>query len=105
MAYINTEDFRNHLFRYRPTLEKIVEELKTFPSIPDDEIVFKPASDPPDTPRRVQVSLDNGWLITAYYDDGVWYPVPGDYDHCPIGQGRYDYINVLEYRELPDTCN
>lgn len=30
----------------------------------------------PDTPERVQVQLDNGWIITAYYDDGEWFSVP-----------------------------
>ena len=32
----------------------------------------------PETPIRVQAQLDNDWIITAYYDDGEWYDVPGD---------------------------
>ena len=32
----------------------------------------------PDTPIRVQVQLDNGWIITAYYDEqeNEWLSVP-----------------------------
>lgn len=30
----------------------------------------------PDTPVRVQVQLDNGWIITAYYDENEWLSVP-----------------------------
>lgn len=32
----------------------------------------------PDTPIRVQVQLDNGWIITAYYDEqeDEWLSVP-----------------------------
>ena len=30
----------------------------------------------PDTPIRVQVQLDNGWIITAYYQENEWLSVP-----------------------------
>ena len=30
----------------------------------------------PDLPIRVQVQLDNGWIITAYYQEGEWLSVP-----------------------------
>lgn len=30
----------------------------------------------PDTPIRVQVQLDNGWIITAYYEENEWFSVP-----------------------------
>lgn len=30
----------------------------------------------PDTPVRVQVQLDNGWIITAYYQEDEWLSVP-----------------------------
>ena len=30
----------------------------------------------PDTPERVQVQLDNGWIITAYYEENEWLSVP-----------------------------
>lgn len=30
----------------------------------------------PDTPIRVQVQLDNGWIITAYYEENEWLSVP-----------------------------
>lgn len=32
--------------------------------------------DHPDLPVRVQVQMTNGWIITAYYQDGEWLPVP-----------------------------
>lgn len=48
---------------------------------------------PPEIPIRVQVQLDNSWIITAYYDDGEWYSVPGDDE--PIN-------GVLAWRLLPE---
>jgi len=30
----------------------------------------------PDTPVRVQICLDNGWIVTGYYKDGEWFTVP-----------------------------
>ena len=30
----------------------------------------------PNTPIRVQVQLDNGWIITAYYEENEWLSVP-----------------------------
>ena len=47
----------------------------------------------PETPIRVQVQLDNGWIITAYYDEGEWYDVPGDGE--PID-------GVLAWMSLPE---
>ena len=47
----------------------------------------------PETPIRVQVQLDNGWIITAYYDEGKWYAVP-DWDGPLEG--------VLAWRALPE---
>ena len=36
-----------------------------------------PCSDhTPDTPIRVQVQLDNGWIITAYRQEDEWLSVP-----------------------------
>lgn len=32
--------------------------------------------DKPDEGVRVLIQLDNGWMVTAYYEDNQWYPVP-----------------------------
>lgn len=51
---------------------------------------------PPEQPIRVQVQLDNGWIITAYYDEGEWYGVPGiDNENNPVD-------GVLAWRPLPE---
>ena len=47
----------------------------------------------PETPIRVQVQLDNSWIITAYYDEGEWHDVPGD------GEPIY---GVLAWMSLPE---
>lgn len=47
----------------------------------------------PKIPIRVQVQLDNSWIITAYYDESEWYAVPGDDE--PID-------GVLAWMPLPE---
>lgn len=49
----------------------------------------------PDTPIRVQIQMDNGWIITAYYQEGEWLSVP-DCDE-PL-QDEW----VEAWRELPE---
>jgi len=49
----------------------------------------------PDTPFRVQVQLDNGWIITAYYQDGEWLSVPD------CGEPLLDKW-IEAWRELPE---
>ena len=49
----------------------------------------------PDLPIRVQVQMDNGWIITAYYQDGEWLSVP-DFGE-PI-QDKW----IEAWRELPE---
>ena len=50
----------------------------------------------PDTPVRVQVQLDNAWIITAYYDEGKWYAVPEiDNENNPVD-------GVLAWMPLPE---
>lgn len=49
----------------------------------------------PDLPIRVQVQMDNGWIITAYYQEGEWLSVPD------CGESLRD--NWIEaWRELPE---
>lgn len=49
----------------------------------------------PDLPIRVQVQMDNGWIITAYYQEGEWLSVPD------CGEPLQD--NWIEaWRELPE---
>lgn len=50
----------------------------------------------PDLPIRVQVQMDNGWIITAYYQEGEWLSVPD------CGEPLLD--NQIEaWRELPES--
>lgn len=50
----------------------------------------------PDLPIRVQVQISNGWIITAYYQEGEWLSVPD------CGEPLQD--NWVEaWRELPEA--
>ena len=49
----------------------------------------------PDTPISVQVQMNNGWIITAYHEDGVWHSVPDCEDAL-----QDDWIEA--WRELPE---
>ena len=49
----------------------------------------------PDLPTRVQVQMTNGWIITAYYEDGEWLSVP----NC--GDAIHDEW-IEAWRELPE---
>lgn len=46
----------------------------------------------PDLPIRVQVQIDNGWIITAYYQECEWLSVPD----CG------EPLQVEAWRELPE---
>lgn len=49
----------------------------------------------PKYPYRVQIQLDNGWIITGYYSEEHWYTVP----HCGVFL-RSDEVEA--WRELPE---
>ena len=49
----------------------------------------------PDLPIRVQVQMDNGWIITAYYQDDEWLSVP-DCEDAIHDEG------IEAWRELPE---
>lgn len=49
----------------------------------------------PKYPFRVQIQLDNGWIITGYYSEEHWYTVP----YCG-GFLRNDEVEA--WRELPE---
>ena len=53
-----------------PALSMAIKALEAQEWIPVDK------KSHPDTPIRVQVQLDNGWIITAYYDENEWFSVP-----------------------------
>lgn len=55
----------------------------------------------PDLPIRVQVQMNNGWIITAYWDETDWFSVP-DWDEigCPIEEDEYH--KIIAWRELPE---
>ena len=71
---------------------KIIEEVP-FVDVQPVRNWIPVSKDLPKTPIRVQVQLDNSWIITAYYDEGEWYDVPGDGE--PID-------GVLAWMPLPE---
>ena len=75
-------------------IESYIDDIKDIPSaqpephwIPCSEVL-------PKYPFRVQIQLDNGWIITGYYSEEHWYTVP----HCG-GFLRNDEVEA--WRELP----
>ena len=54
----------------REALDMAIKALEAQEWIPVDK------KSHPDTPIRVQVQLDNGWIITAYYEENEWLSVP-----------------------------
>jgi hypothetical protein len=56
---------------YATAIDEAISALQAQEWIPIDK------KSHPDTPIRVQVQLDNGWIITAYYDENEWFSVPG----------------------------
>ena len=54
----------------REALDMAIKALEAQEWIPVDK------KSHPDTPERVQVQLDNGWIITAYYEENEWLSVP-----------------------------
>lgn len=70
--------------------------LKSVPSAqPENDWIPCTKKAHPDTPFRVQVQLDNGWIITAYYQDGEWLSVP-DCDEPLLDKW------IEAWRELPE---
>lgn len=71
-------------------------ELRKLPSAqPEPKWIPVTKKAHPDLPIRVQVQMDNGWIITAYYQEGEWLSVPD------CGEPLLD--NWIEaWRELPE---
>ena len=55
---------------WREAMDMAIKALEAQEWVPVDK---KPH---PDTPEMVQVQLDNGWIITAYYQENEWLSVP-----------------------------
>ncbi len=55
---------------------------------------------PPEVGIRVQIQLDNGWIITGFYDDGYWYSVPDCGDAL---NGDAIQMDVLAWMPLPPS--
>ena len=55
---------------WRETMDMAIKAMEAQEWIPVDK------KSHPDTPIRVQVQLDNGWIITAYYQENEWLSVP-----------------------------
>lgn len=52
-------------------------DIRKLPSVqPEPQWIPVSKKSHPDTPERVQVQLDNGWIITAYYEENEWLSVP-----------------------------
>ena len=75
---------------------RIWKEINELPSAqPENDWIPVAKKAHPDLPIRVQVQLDNGWIITAYYQEGEWLSVPD------CGEPLKDeYIEA--WRELPE---
>ena len=74
----------------------IAKELaKLPPAQPENDWIPVTKKAHPDLPIRVQVQMNNGWIITAYYQDGEWLSVPD------CGEAlRDEWIEA--WRELPE---
>ena len=65
------------------------------PAQPENDWIPVTKKAHPDLPIRVQAQMDNGWIITAYYQEGEWFSVPD------CGEPLKDeYIEA--WRELPE---
>lgn len=74
----------------------VEERLQCLPSAqPENDWIPCTKKAHPDTPFRVQVQMDNGWIITAYYQDGEWLSVPD------CGEPLLDKW-IEAWRELPE---
>ena len=65
------------------------------PAEPENDWIPVTKKAHPDLPIRVQVQMDNGWIITAYYQDGEWLSVPD------CGEPIQDKW-IEAWRELPE---
>lgn len=74
----------------------IAKELAKLPSAqPEPKWIPVTKKAHPDLPIRVQVQMDNGWIITAYYQDGEWLSVPDCGEPLPS-------CWIEAWRELPE---
>ncbi len=81
------------ILKYSNAIAKLIKHLSSAQPEPQWIPVKKKAH--PDLPIRVQVQMYNGWIITAYYQEGEWLSVPD------CGEPLLD--NWIEaWRELPE---
>jgi len=90
------------------TREEAIEKLKSYDPMsmmPALQMAIKALEEPqwipcsdhtPYTPMRVQVQLENGWIITAYRQEGEWLSVPD------CGDALRDEC-VVAWRPLPEA--
>ena len=77
-------------------IESYIADMKALPSAqPEKDWIPVTKKAHPDLPIRVQVQMDNGWIITAYYQEGEWLSVPD------CGEPLQDPW-VEAWRELPE---
>lgn len=75
------------------TVDDVIKTLNVLPSEhPEPQWIPVTKKAHPDLPIRVQVQMDNGWIITAYYQEGEWLSVPD----CG------EPLQVEAWRELPE---
>lgn len=73
-----------------------IEAIRLLPSAqPENNWVPVTKKAHPDLPIRVQVQLNNGWIITAFYQDNKWISVPDCEDTL-----QDEWIEA--WRELPE---
>lgn len=74
-------------------LDTVIATLVNLPSAqPEPQWIPVTKKAHPDLPIRVQVQIDNGWIITAYYQECEWLSVPD----CG------EPLQVEAWRELPE---
>ena len=90
------EAIRQHAVVNNAFASAIIAQVRRMPTI-EPERRWIPVSEKahPDLPIRVQVQMNNGWIITAYYQDGEWLSVPNCEDAI-----HDEWIEA--WRELPE---
>lgn len=77
---------------FKPYFDKVIETLSEVEPAP--QWIPNTKKTVPKDPLRKQIQLNNGWIITGWFDGEDWFPVP------EVGAGLL-FDNVLAWCELP----
>ena len=110
--YVNLQSVIDTLKNYRDSLgytsniwNDMIDDILDLPVKRDSDLDWTLGNvHLPDTSRRVQVQINNGWIVTAYYEAGDWFSVPAWTDEADVPiEDKYDpFHRVVAWRELPD---